>query len=187
MNRLVTVAFAICVPCLAQTTPHLKVAAPKMANWPKEPSGFNLAKFGMSEHQITELFIVDGCYPSHTGDRYCESKLDAGDRFWSIRFDFVDDQLIRITGDFASDTYQDVRSGFLSKYGPPHKRWNTILRSRIGVQYRQEQLLWAGKMIDFLLSRYGDDVESGFFVVSLTAATDREAAKRKEAIQKATR
>jgi hypothetical protein len=176
---------AICVPCMAQTTSAQK-AAPKVTNsWPKEPDGFNLAKFGMSAQQINELFTVDGCYPSHTGDRYCGTKLDAGDRFWGIRFDFVNDQLVRITGDFAYDTYQDVRGGFLSKYGPPSRRWNSILRTRMGVQYRQEELLWSGKKVDLLLSKYGDDVDSGFFIFSLTAANARETAKRKEAIQKA--
>jgi hypothetical protein len=84
MKRLATLVLAICVPCMAQTTSAQK-AAPKVTNsWPKEPDGFNLAKFGMSEQQINELFTVDGCYPSHTGDRYCGTKLDAGDRFWGI-------------------------------------------------------------------------------------------------------
>ena len=186
MKRIValiaaTVAFVAAQPTTKPKPPPAKAAAP----WPKEPDGFNVAKFGMSEQQITELFTVDGCYISNTDTRYCRANLDVGDRSWGLRFEFIDDHLVKISGDFASDTFQEVRAGFLSKYGPPSGRWNSVVRTRVGVQYQQEDLMWSGKKVDFILSKYGDDVDSGWFVVSLKGINERDAARRKTAIQNA--
>lgn len=190
MKRIVALgllAFA-CVSAQPPATATKPAPAPKPATaptWPKEPDGFNAAKFGMSEQEITVLFSVDRCYYNSSDDHYCKAKLNVDDRYWGLQFYFVDNHLVKISGDFAVDTYPDVRAGFLTKYGPPSGKWNSIVRTRVGVPYQQEELAWSGKKVEIFLSKYGDDVDSGWFLVTLKGLVDGKAAKRREAIKKA--
>jgi hypothetical protein len=191
MARLLIPSFllvAVCwLPARAQTDKPQKPAAEEPAlqpAWPEEPEGFKGVQFGWTKDQAESVVHLP-CLPAVNGKLFCNLIIDGGGFSLNARFIFEDTGLTQVFGKFPSENYQDVKEMFIAKYGKPHSATQSDVQNRMGATFRQEELLWIGKRVSIVLSRYGSTISDGSFGVGLTSNVTKGAEDRKAVRDKA--
>jgi hypothetical protein len=143
--------------------------------WPKEPDGFKGAKFLMSKSEVVRVRDLNedsDCFADSDiqgVEGHCNDNVTADDRSWKVKFWFVNDQLIYVTGVFDLDTFAKVKRAFLAKYGMPNVR----------TPVAQDQLLWRGRKAMLYLTN------DGSFLLALLSAANADSRKSAEAMGRA--
>jgi hypothetical protein len=146
--------------------------------WKKEPETYRGVKWGSTEKEAVSFITseVNGnaslpCYNTDVArGRRCDGWLMLGNVSVTDHWIFSnDDRLIAVYWDFKSADYASTRDVFLDKYGPPMTTKNEKVKTKMGVEYDQERLIWMGRQISISLSRFGSDIEKG-----TAAFTDNE-------------
>jgi prepilin-type processing-associated H-X9-DG protein len=149
--------------------------------WPLEPESFKGVKFFVgseaeAKNLIPKLACVNGT---------CITQIDVDGWKIDVNFSFVDGHLRSVVGQFDSENFTSVRQIFVEKYGTPSQDNHSEVRTRMGVQYTQETLLWTGDSLSLNVSKFGSKIDKGFFGFIPTKDIEDQLRKAEEAKKKA--
>ena len=140
--------------------------------WPQEPTAFRGIPWGSSEKDAKAITNTNfRCFNNQTEmsvgtERICNASFMLDPVGMTVLLIFSDGKFVSTVGDFNSDDYTTVRTVFVEKYGPPTTTSNSAVKTRMGVEYQQEQLTWVGPNIHIKLSRFGSEATEGSFIIS---------------------
>ena len=94
-------------------------------------------------------------------------------------FGFKDDKLIQVFMQFNPKDYSYIKDVFIKKYGDPTDTKESTIKTKVGVEYENENLTWISKKIRLSLTKYSGSVDKS--VALFVDATDmKERIKEKE-------
>jgi hypothetical protein len=162
----------------------LSLVAKARADWPLEPKEFRGIPFpGASKAEVTKKFAID--------DRFCQSTSCLDENFAladvpiQTLFDFANDKLVQIFMSFSSSAFQKVKAIFVERYGPPTTTQTSTVRTRGGVEYQNETVIWLGTAVEVHVVKYGTTVEDGAVLFLDRIRRDEETKAGEQARKKA--
>lgn len=167
-------------PSVAQNE-KAQTGAPETKQWPQEPDGFKRIKFGSTEVEAKAIARIERCYSIERSQRSCPLEIPLGGSTMGISLMFSGDKFVTAMGGFRSNAFEDVRAAFFETYGKPHHTTQETVQNRLGGTFQNETHSWYGKSVIVLLSRFGDTLDRGMFVVGLRSEMDKETKEREGA------
>jgi|SRR4026207_242251 hypothetical protein len=76
-------------------------------------------------------------------------------------FGFLDDRFSDVFITFKSADFSALRGAFLTRYGEAHSVQSTNIKTRTGMEYTNEKLIWKGPTLELNLQKYGRKVTEG--------------------------
>jgi len=144
--------------------------------WQFEPDGFKGVKFLSSEQKakkaLPDLTCIDSAPAiSQEPERHCLLQIDANGWFILASFQFTDDKLRAVYGEFDTKQFDAALKLFLKKYGRP---------TSASPAAENLTLFWTGKRINLVLERQYSEAKSSF-LFALREDLDAEIRKGEEA------
>ena len=144
--------------------------------WAQEPNAFKGLRFGASLGTAREVF-GEGLseYPSDVPGFYIyKALLKIGATRVTAQLIFTgengDRKFVGVIGDFPSESYDDMREIFVSRYGSPHSVKQSAVQNGFGGTFPNEFLQWKGRFVTkVVLQKYGSMLNKGFFTVETPA------------------
>ena len=86
-----------------------------------------------------------------------------------------------VTLGFAVEKYDEMKSAFLERYGPPTHTEAKPVQNRMGAQFLNEILLWTGSVLSIRLEKYGASITESFalLITNEASALSQERSKEK--------
>lgn len=130
-------------------------------SWKKEPKDFRGIPFGASESQAKEHIPNLYCMDVGVLGRICDDKavFKIGNVIMNNTLIFKEDRLDFVSLGFKSKDYDFIKIVFVEKYGSPTKTVNKIVRTKVGVEYNNQTLIWFGKNVSISLYRFHENIE----------------------------
>jgi hypothetical protein len=139
-------------------------ASTALADWPLEPKDFRGIPFpGASTADVAKKL---GRKPRSCTAASC---VDYGFKFDDVQvislYGFKDDRLVTITLSFDSSSYDKVKGILIERYGPPTLVETIPIKTRMGVEYQNETILWAGEVIKVNLVQLAGSVDKSLVML----------------------
>ncbi len=113
------------------------------------------------------------------GKDWCRYPFKLGDIEIGAQYNFTDGNFVRVSGGFSSASYEFVRDVFILKYGPPHRADKQTVQNKMGATLDNETLVWTGAKIQCVLSRYGNTLDEGYFMMAIKSELVRMEAEER--------
>lgn len=152
--------------------------------WPLEPKDFRGVAFpGASKDEVMKKLSIDRRFCRATS--CLDQRFALGDVSITTLFDFKDDRLTQIYLQFRSSGFDAVKEIFTERYGPPTRVEDTPVRTKAGVEYENQTVVWLGDAVEIHLVRYGGNIDEGSVLFYDRAWMAEQAKAAEEAKRKA--
>ncbi len=149
------------------------VPVPLTLAW-EQPAGFRDIPWGASRQSVQQHL------PSLYCSQNCRGNLMIGTVQVYADISFITGGMDTIVLIFPSDNFPEIRETFLARYGEPTSRRNPRVQNRMGAQFENETLQWAGDRVDILLTQYGPKLTHAQAVLATAEAQRFSTERNKE-------
>lgn len=155
------------------------------AEWPLEPKDFRGIQFpGASKDAVSKKLGLNrsACRPDACLDQW---SFSLGGVTLTTLYQFKDDKLKLVYLSFPAQFFDKIKDIFVERYGPPTATEKKPVRTKMGVEYENESILWVGGIVEIQFSRFGSTVSESAIYFFDKAWKDEQAKAEEEAKKKA--